>query len=58
VQCEYANPDVTEVFQGPNAATSEMCVFAAIYYPKIAGASRAAGRLRSSARELTLAPIS
>src|SRR5882724_1836826 len=37
LRCEYANPDVSEVFQGPNAATSEMCVFAALYYPKIAG---------------------
>jgi hypothetical protein len=25
------------VFQGPNAATSEMCVFAGLYYPKIEG---------------------
>jgi len=37
VQCDYVNTDVNEVFQGPNAATSEMCVFAGLYYPKIAG---------------------
>jgi hypothetical protein len=33
VQCDYTNTDGKEVFQGPNAATSEMCVFAALYYP-------------------------
>ena len=36
-QCDYFNGDATEVFQGPNAATSEMCVFAGLYYPKIEG---------------------
>ena len=36
-QCDYFNGDTTEVFQGPNAATSEMCVFAGLYYPKIEG---------------------
>jgi hypothetical protein len=35
IQCDYVNPDVAEVFQGPNAATSEMCVFAGLYYPKV-----------------------
>ncbi|HKQ69961.1 MAG TPA: hypothetical protein VJT73_11510 [Polyangiaceae bacterium] len=35
IQCDYANPDTTDVFQGPNAATSEMCVYAGIYYPKL-----------------------
>jgi hypothetical protein len=34
-QCEYQNADVAEVFQGPNAATSEMCLFAGLYYPRI-----------------------
>src|SRR5258708_3940743 len=33
-QCDYNNTETTEVFQGPNAKTSEMCVFAGIYYPK------------------------
>jgi hypothetical protein len=37
VQCDYSNSDVAEVFQGPNAATSEMCVFAGLYYPKLDG---------------------
>jgi hypothetical protein len=36
-QCDYDNMDSTEVFQGPNAKTSEMCVFAGLYYPKQAG---------------------
>jgi hypothetical protein len=36
-QCDYYNADATEVFQGPNAATSEMCVLGALYYPKIEG---------------------
>jgi hypothetical protein len=34
-QCDYMNTDVNEVFQGPNATTSEMCVFAGLYYPKV-----------------------
>jgi len=34
VQCEYANDDSTEVFEGPNAKTSEMCVFGGLYYPR------------------------
>jgi hypothetical protein len=33
-QCDYNNTDANEVFQGPNAKTSEMCVFAGLYYPK------------------------
>jgi hypothetical protein len=33
-QCDYDNMDATEVFQGPNARTSEMCVLAGLYYPK------------------------
>jgi hypothetical protein len=33
-QCDYDNTNTTEVFQGPNAQTSEMCVFAGLYYPK------------------------
>jgi hypothetical protein len=33
-QCDYDNTDPAEVFQGPNAKTSEMCVFAGLYYPK------------------------
>jgi hypothetical protein len=33
-QCDYLNVDGVEVFQGPNATTSEMCVFGAVYYPK------------------------
>ena len=37
-QCDYFNTDAVEVFQGPNAATSEMCVFAGLYYPKADGA--------------------
>jgi hypothetical protein len=36
-QCDYFNADAVDVFQGPNAATSEMCVFGALYYPKIDG---------------------
>jgi hypothetical protein len=34
-QCDYTNGDSFEVFQGPNAATSEMCVFASLYYPAL-----------------------
>src|SRR5207249_2777004 len=34
-QCDYFNADPVDVFQGPNAATSEMCVFAGLYYPKL-----------------------
>ncbi len=33
-QCDYTNSDTSEVFQGPNARTSEMCVLAGLYYPK------------------------
>jgi NAD-dependent dihydropyrimidine dehydrogenase PreA subunit len=33
-RCDYLNTDTLEVFQGPNATTSEMCVFGAVYYPK------------------------
>jgi hypothetical protein len=33
-QCDYDNTDSTEVFQGPNAKTSEMCVLAGLYYPR------------------------
>ncbi len=36
-QCDYFNKDAVDVFQGPNAATSEMCVFGGLYYPKIEG---------------------
>jgi hypothetical protein len=36
-QCDYDNTDTTEVFQGPNARTSEMCVLAGLYYPKQQG---------------------
>jgi hypothetical protein len=36
-QCDYFNSDSVDVFQGPNAATSEMCVFGALYYPKVDG---------------------
>ena len=33
-QCDYDNTTGTEeIFQGPNAQTSEMCVFAGLYYP-------------------------
>jgi hypothetical protein len=37
LQCDYVNPDANDVFQGPNAATSEMCVYAGLYYPKLGG---------------------
>jgi hypothetical protein len=37
MQCDYYNPDAVDVFQGPNASTSEMCVFGALYYPKVEG---------------------
>jgi hypothetical protein len=37
MQCNYQNLDSVDVFQGPNAATSEMCVFAGIYYPALPG---------------------
>jgi hypothetical protein len=37
VQCDYMNTDPVDVFQGPNAATSEMCVFAGLYYPAVPG---------------------
>lgn len=34
--CAYDNTtSETEIFQGPNAQTSEMCVFAGLYYPKM-----------------------
>ncbi|HMI88787.1 MAG TPA: hypothetical protein VK550_32130 [Polyangiaceae bacterium] len=33
-ECAYTNGDSVDVFQGPNAATSEMCVFAGLYYPQ------------------------
>jgi hypothetical protein len=36
-QCDYTNGDAVDVFQGPNAATSEMCVFAGLYYPQATG---------------------
>jgi Copper type II ascorbate-dependent monooxygenase, C-terminal domain len=34
-RCDYDNADATDVFEGPNAATSEMCVFGGLYYPKL-----------------------
>ncbi len=37
MRCDYANPDPVEVFQGPNAATSEMCVLGSVYYPQLGG---------------------
>jgi Copper type II ascorbate-dependent monooxygenase, C-terminal domain len=37
-QCDYHNTDSTDVFQGPNAMTSEMCVFGGLYYPKLTSA--------------------
>jgi hypothetical protein len=36
-ECAYTNPEAVDVFQGPNAATSEMCVFAGLYYPQAKG---------------------
>jgi hypothetical protein len=36
-ECAYANAEPSEVFQGPNAATSEMCVLFGLYYPRIEG---------------------
>jgi hypothetical protein len=33
-QCDYKNGDSFDVFEGPNALTSEMCVFGGLYYPK------------------------
>ena len=36
-ECSYSNADSTDVFQGPNAATSEMCVLFGLYYPRIEG---------------------
>ena len=36
-ECDFANSDTADVFQGPNAATSEMCVLFGLYYPKIEG---------------------
>jgi len=36
-QCNYTNSDTVDVFQGPNAKTSEMCVFAGLYYPALPG---------------------
>ena len=33
-ECEYKNPEAQEIFEGPNAKTSEMCVFGGLYYPK------------------------
>jgi len=35
MRCDYKNPDAVDVFQGPNASTSEMCVFAGLYYPRV-----------------------
>ncbi len=34
-RCDYDNPDAVDVFQGPNAATSEMCAFFGLYYPRM-----------------------
>jgi hypothetical protein len=36
-ECAYANTEPSEVFQGPNASTSEMCVLFGLYYPKVEG---------------------
>jgi hypothetical protein len=36
-ECAYSNSDSVDVFQGPNAATSEMCVLFGLYYPRIEG---------------------
>ncbi|HEX9295744.1 MAG TPA: hypothetical protein VF881_07910 [Polyangiaceae bacterium] len=35
-RCDYENSDTFDVFQGPTARTSEMCVFAGLYYPRLA----------------------
>jgi Copper type II ascorbate-dependent monooxygenase, C-terminal domain len=37
MRCDYKNTDPVDVFQGPNASTSEMCVFAGLYYPEVPG---------------------
>jgi hypothetical protein len=37
IECDFANGDDVDVFQGPNAATSEMCVLFGLYHPKIEG---------------------
>lgn len=34
-ECDFANSDAVDVFQGPNARTSEMCVLFGLYYPKL-----------------------
>ncbi len=36
-ECDFANSDAVDVFQGPNARTSEMCVLFGLYYPKLEG---------------------
>jgi hypothetical protein len=36
-ECSYTNPEAVDVFQGPNAATSEMCVLFGLYYPQLPG---------------------
>jgi hypothetical protein len=36
-RCDYENTGSAEVFQGPSAQTSEMCVLAGLYYPKQEG---------------------
>ena len=36
-ECAYSNADSSDVFQGPNAKTSEMCVLFGLYYPQIEG---------------------
>jgi Copper type II ascorbate-dependent monooxygenase, C-terminal domain len=35
LECSYTNSGSEEIFQGPNAATSEMCVLAGLYYPQV-----------------------
>jgi hypothetical protein len=36
-ECAFSNGDTVDVFQGPNAASSEMCVLFGLYYPQIEG---------------------
>ncbi len=34
-RCDFQNPDATPVVSGPSADTNEMCMFVAMYWPKV-----------------------
>ena len=57
MRCDYKNTDPVDVFQGPNAATSEMCVFTSLYSRKSRESSRLARAVGDGDRREPMSPI-